>query len=72
MKYKIQNIYGKEMPFDTTITGALINNDIRALDIIKARDDTTKSAFDKVKVLYKYGDLYLSDGLQMELAEAPN
>ena len=69
--FKIKDIYGQGMTTDSTITGILISNDIKALDIIKTKDAATKNAFDKQKVLYKYGDLYFNEGLQTDLEVAP-
>lgn len=69
--YKIKDIYGQGMTTDYTITGMLLSNDIKALDIIKTKDPATKNAFDKQKVIYKYGDLYFNEGLQTDLELNP-
>lgn len=69
--YKIKDIYGQGMTTDYTITGMLLSNDIKALDIVKQKDPATKNSFDKQKVLYKYGDLYFNEGLQTDLELNP-
>ena len=69
--FKIKDIYGQGMTTDNSITGTLITNGIQALDIIKTKDEATKNAFDKQKVLYKYGDLYFIEGLQSDLELNP-
>ena len=69
---KIKDIYGQGMTTSNSITGTLITNGIQALDIIKTESEAVKTSFDKQKVLYKYGDLYFNDGMQMELETAQN
>lgn len=70
--FKIKDIYGQGMTTSNSITGTLITNGIQALDIIKTESEAVKISFDKQKVLYKYGDLYFNDGIQMELETAQN